>query len=97
MTQSEAELRKEFEERLRFETLLANLSARFAALSVDQVDGAIEDAQRHIVETLGIDRSSLFQFAEQDTVLILTHSWVRPGLQPFPPRPGWLPRSTSRG
>jgi len=85
MTQSEAELRKELEDRLRFETLLADLTARFAALSADQVDGAIEDAQRHIVETLGIDRSSLFQSSEQSTEVILTHFWVRPGLQPFPP------------
>jgi transcriptional regulator with GAF, ATPase, and Fis domain len=85
MTQSEVELRKELEERLRFETLLADLSARFAALSADQVDGAIEDALGRIGETLGLDRSSLFQFSA-DGEMVLTHSWVAPGFQPFPHR-----------
>ncbi len=85
MTRSEAELRKEFEDRLRFERLLADLSARFVALSADQVDAAIEEAQRDIVETLGLDRSSLFQPVEQNNKVAITHFWVRPGLQPFPP------------
>jgi formate hydrogenlyase transcriptional activator len=83
MTESEIELREDLEDRLRFETMLADLSARFVALSAEQVDGAIEDAQRHIVEALGIDRSSLFQVGEQDTKM--THFWVRPGLPTFPP------------
>jgi formate hydrogenlyase transcriptional activator len=86
MNQSEADLRKELEERLRFETLLANLSARFAGLLADEVDGAIEDAQRQIVEALGLDRSSLWQFTGQNTEFLLTHTWNRPGLQPFPSR-----------
>jgi len=82
MTQSEAELRKELEARLTFETLLAELSTRFAALSADQLDGAIEDAQRRIVEALGIDRSTLFQYMEECKEVLLTHFWVRPGLTP---------------
>ncbi len=85
MTQSEADLRKELEGRLQFETLLTDILARFVRLPADQVDGAIEDAQRRIVETLALDRSSLFQFSEEGE-MVLTHSWVRPGLQPFPPR-----------
>ena len=84
MTQPEAELRKELEERLKFETLLTSLSTGFVVLPADKVDGAIEDAQRRIVEALALDRSSLFQFSA-DGEMILTHSWVRPGLQPFPP------------
>jgi hypothetical protein len=35
MNQSETDLRKELEDRLRFETLLADLSARFVALPAD--------------------------------------------------------------
>jgi transcriptional regulator with GAF, ATPase, and Fis domain len=85
MTQSEADLRAELEERLRFETLLADLSAQFVNLPADQVNHQIQEAQRRIVETLGLDRSSLFQYTEQDTKVTLTHFWVRPGLQPFPP------------
>jgi formate hydrogenlyase transcriptional activator len=84
MTQSEVDLRKELEDRLQFETLLANLSTGFVALPADQVDGGIQDAQRHIVETLGIDRSTLFQYSERRKEVILTHFWVRPGLLPHP-------------
>jgi hypothetical protein len=50
MTQSEADLRKEFEERLRFETLLADLSTRFVSVPAGQVDREIEDAQRRVCE-----------------------------------------------
>ena len=71
--------------RLRFERLLADLATSFVALPIDEVDGAIEGAQRCIGETLGLDRSSLFQFAP-DGEMILTHLWVAPGLQPFPLR-----------
>ena len=37
--------REQLEERLRFETLLADLSARFVALAPRQMDSQIEDAQ----------------------------------------------------
>jgi formate hydrogenlyase transcriptional activator len=84
MTESEADLRKELEERLRFETLLGDLSTGFVGLSADQVDGAIEDAQRRIVDTLALDRSTLFQYSEESKEVILTHFWVRPGLLPHP-------------
>jgi len=38
----------ELEERLRFETLLAETSARLVNLPADQIDGEIEGAQRRI-------------------------------------------------
>ena len=41
MTRAEADLLKELEERLRFETLLADISARFVNLPADQIDGKI--------------------------------------------------------
>ena len=41
-------LRTELEERLKFETLLAEISAHFVNLPADQIDGEIEDAQRRI-------------------------------------------------
>ena len=42
---------------MEFETLLADLATRFVGLPADQVDGAIESAQRRIVEALGIKHS----------------------------------------
>ena len=77
-------LRAALEDRLRFETLIADLSAQLVNLDSDLIDGAIQDAQRRIVEALDLDRSSLFQFAEDGTELIFTHYWSRPGY-PAPP------------
>ena len=52
------------EERLRFEALLAELSAHFVNLPSDQIGSEIEDAQRRICELLDLDRSTLWQVCE---------------------------------
>ena len=59
MAQSDTDLRQELEERLRFETLLAEISACFVNLPAGQIDGTIEDARRRICELLDLDRSVL--------------------------------------
>jgi len=61
MQESIESLRTELEERLRFETLLAETSARFVNLPADRIDSEIEDAQRRICEFLNLARSSLGQ------------------------------------
>ena len=62
------------EERLKFERLLAEMSARFVNLPADRIDSGIEDAQRRICEFLDLDRSSLWQSPEmQPGKLLLTH------------------------
>jgi hypothetical protein len=40
------------DDRLQFESLVADVSARFVNLPADQVDAEIEAAQRQIVEAL---------------------------------------------
>ena len=72
--------------KLRLQQLLADLLARFVALPSGQVDEAIEKTQRLIVETLGLDRSTLWQVAEGRPGMILTHCWQRPGWPALPPR-----------
>ena len=59
MARHKTDLKQELEERLRFEKLLTDISARFVNLPAKQIDGAIEDAQRSIFECLGVDLSSL--------------------------------------
>ena len=71
-------------ERLRFESLVSELSARFVHLPAGEVDAAIEDAQRQIVETLDLDRSTLFQMDETNSDLVYTHYWARPGMPTAP-------------
>jgi transcriptional regulator with GAF, ATPase, and Fis domain len=84
MTRAEEALRAELEERLRFEALLADLSARFVHVTADQVDRMIEEAQRRIVQALGVDRSTLLQRAETENDLVITHAWAGPSFAPHP-------------
>jgi transcriptional regulator with GAF, ATPase, and Fis domain len=69
-------------DRLRFEALFSDLAADFINLEPEQVDQAIEDCLRRIVEALGLDRSTLFQRSGGD--LVATHSWAVPGQQRVP-------------
>ena len=74
LEQTEAELRHILEERLRFEALLAEISACFVNLPTDQIDGEIEDAQRRICECLGVDLSALWQWSdEKPRFMTVTH------------------------
>ena len=76
----------ELAEKLRLQELLAELLGRFVVLTSGQVDEAIEKTQRLIVQTLGLDRSTLWQVAEGQRGMILTHCWQRPGWPALPPR-----------
>ena len=78
----DADLRKSVEERVTFETLIADIASSFVNLDSDRVDSAIEAAQRQLVEVLDIDRSALFEFDDQ--IPVLTHFWSRPEF-PHPP------------
>ncbi|HQA80460.1 MAG TPA: sigma 54-interacting transcriptional regulator [Methanoregulaceae archaeon] len=95
LTRREADqaLRKsegELEDQLKFERVLSEISARFVSLRVDQIDGAIEEAQRTIVEVLDLDRSVLFKLTGQGDDVEITHTWNKPQ---------WdrLPRMTGKG
>ena len=63
---------------LHFETLLADLSARFIHLPVEQVDDAIVDAQRRICECIGLDVVVLWQWeVDARGLFTLTHHYRR--------------------
>ena len=80
-------LTAELAERLKFETLLADLSARFVNLPADQVDSQILEAQSKICECLGIDHSALWQgSANEPGINILTHVYGLPDTTPVPDR-----------
>ena len=73
------------EERLRFETLLSEISTRFINLPADQIDSGIKDAQHRICELLDLDRSTLWQTRQGESgAMRLTHWRVPPG-SPSPP------------
>ena len=79
-----SDIQAELEDRLRFETLLAELSARFVNLPPDQVDQEIENALRCLVETLGADRSALGRLTEDGDDFVVTHTFAVPGVEVFP-------------
>jgi hypothetical protein len=58
------DLTAELEERLRFEMLLTDLSARFVTVTAESIDDEIVNAQRQIVQALDLDRSVLGQLGQ---------------------------------
>jgi formate hydrogenlyase transcriptional activator len=72
------------EERLRFETLLADMSTRFVNLPADNIDQEIENGLERIAEVLQIDRCSVAQFSEKRTELRVTHAFALPGVASMP-------------
>jgi transcriptional regulator with GAF, ATPase, and Fis domain len=72
-------LNAELAERLEFETLLADLSARFVNVPVDQVDREIDECQRRLCHHLRIDRSSVWQMdADGSGAIRLSHLFQPP-------------------
>jgi formate hydrogenlyase transcriptional activator len=67
-----------------FEQLVSDLLARFVHVSSDEVDGAINESLRRIVECLNVDRSTLFQITPDHRDAVATHSYARPGIPPVP-------------
>jgi two-component system, NarL family, sensor kinase len=72
------------DERVRFETLLADLSATFVNLASDEVDSQIEFALGRLVHFLGVDRGGLGEFARDRKQLVVTHSYQAPGIPLLP-------------
>ena len=75
------------EARLRFETLLTDVSARFVNLPAEQIDGEIVEAQRRVCEYLGLELSALWQRSvETPDFITLTHLYRPLGGPPLPER-----------
>jgi formate hydrogenlyase transcriptional activator len=87
MQESDINLRGELERRLRFETLLADLSARFVNVPAEAVDREINQALRLICEHLGNDTAVLWQQLQDDPGnMLLTHYHRPVGGPPVPGR-----------
>ena len=71
------------EQRLRFETLLFDISARFMTIPFDQVDSEIDGALRQIMEFFQVDRCSLLEFQEDKAFAGITHAANGEGLEPI--------------
>ena len=68
-----------------FERVLTDISTRFVNTSAANVDAEITGALRALVEFLGVDRSTLFQWSADGQNLENSHQWVVAGCEPTPP------------
>jgi PAS domain S-box-containing protein len=71
-------------ERLRFETLLSELSATFAALPATEVGWQIERELGRIAMALDLDRATLAELLEGEHGVRVAHAWSRPGVPLLP-------------
>lgn len=75
-------LLNELQHLLGFETLLAELSARFVNLPAEEVDGVISESLRRIAETLAVDRAALGEVTPDGRDGFVTHCYAKPGMPP---------------
>ncbi len=65
---------------LDFEELLLEISSLFINLPVESIDAVIEDTQRKVCKSLGLDLSALWQWSDKDkNLMTLTHLYTIPG------------------
>lgn len=69
------------EERLKFETFISELSAAFINVPVSDVDRKIEQGLQKVVDFLGFDRCSIWQFMPERGKMALTHSYELSGIK----------------
>jgi formate hydrogenlyase transcriptional activator len=76
---------KALEERLRFERLLSDFSARFVKISPEQVDGEIARALKMILDFFQVDRCFLIRTLQERTAWQVTHAaYAEDQLPPVP-------------
>ena len=84
----EIEQRKKTEEtldeRLKFERLLSDLSARFINIAPDQVDLEIQSSLRQILEFFQVDRCGLIRVTPNDNSFRITHVAYASDIPPVP-------------
>jgi PAS domain S-box-containing protein len=72
------------ERRLRFEELVADLSARFVNAPHDQVDSLIEEGLQQLLGFFEVDRCGLLQPSEDGTTFQITHVCLAERVPPVP-------------
>jgi PAS domain S-box-containing protein len=76
---------KRFQERtegFKLEELVTQMATEFINVDLNQADRKIEEALGIIGEFVGADRSYIFTFSEDGTLMSNTHEWCRAGIQP---------------
>jgi PAS domain S-box-containing protein len=78
--------RKQFEESLRrrldFEALIMKISTGFINRRPEELDRGIDEALAEVGQYIGADRSYIFQFSDDATLMDNTHEWCAEGVKP---------------
>jgi PAS domain S-box-containing protein len=74
------EKERQFEERIRFEKVLSEISTRLVNLPVEQIDREIEQGLRRVVEFLGVDRGGVYIFSGDRTRVFRKYFWGTEGI-----------------
>jgi len=88
---------------LRFEMLIADISARFLSMIPRNVDAEIDRALRDILGFFGSDMCGLFQISPTEKKAVLSHLQVTNGIPVMPgkfdywPERPWIAAKVSRG
>jgi signal transduction histidine kinase/ABC-type uncharacterized transport system substrate-binding protein len=77
--------RQSLAERLKFETVLSDLSTALASCPDTAIDQQIEQGLQRVVLDLDTDRASLWALNDGTGKGRITHSWIRPGVPTNPP------------
>ena len=80
---------------MRFESLLSDFSARFLRVSVDRLDGEIENALKMVLEFFGVDRCGLIRTSKDRTAWQATHAAYADDKVPHVPVGFDFPRSSN--
>ena len=67
----------------RVEGLLVDLSTRFTGIPIERIGEEVERGLRRMVELLGTDRCTLFEFSPDGRTITPLASWARPGIELF--------------
>ncbi len=84
LTETISNLYAEVEDRLRFETLISELSARFVKLPASEVDEEIEHALQQLTEFFQGHRCGLMEVSTDRAFSRLTHAWYGEGVRRVP-------------
>lgn len=71
----------ELQYRVRFESVIGNIAARFLAIHPDEMERELVDALRRLGQFIGVDRAFMFRCTGQDErSAIETAAWAGPGV-----------------
>jgi PAS domain S-box-containing protein len=84
MAKKNADPNAELENRIRFETLISDISAHFVKLPSGEVDSEIERALKRILNFFDVDRCGVMEVRENKKFVRLTHACYAEGVEPVP-------------